>query len=52
MLYGNELELKLLTHYYREYQAWKEYRINVGKLTDGYAKPGRLIDPKLTIWDD
>lgn len=51
LLYGNELESKLLTHYYREYQAWKEYRINVGKLTDGYAKPGRLIDPKIDYMD-
>lgn len=51
LLYGNELESKLLTHYYREYQAWKEYRINVGKLTDGYAKPGRLIHPKIDYMD-
>ncbi|KAF0272063.1 hypothetical protein FOG51_03444 [Hanseniaspora uvarum] len=51
LLYGNELESKLLTHFYREYQAWKEYRINVGKLTDGYAKPGRLIDPKIDYMD-
>ena len=46
LLYGNELESKLATHYYKEYQAWKEYRLNVGKSIEKYDNPGSLINPK------
>lgn len=47
ILYGNDLESRLLSHYYKEYQAWKEYRLAVGKSIEGNNKLGSDIDPKI-----
>lgn len=51
ILYENDLESRLLSHYYKEYQAWKEYRLDVGKSIEGNDRPGRDIDPKIDYID-
>lgn len=51
ILYENDLESRLLSHYYKEYQAWKEYRLDVGKSIEGINKPGNDIDPKIDYLD-
>lgn len=51
LLYVNDLESRLLSYYYKEYQAWKEYRLDVGKSIDGNNKPGNDIDPRIDYID-